>query len=106
MNSVLEVRDAQVTYSVPGGTIRAVDGVSFDIRPGETVAVVGESGCGKTTLAKAILGLEPVTQGSISALGANVTNDLKGLAKRVGIVWTRLRHRRNRRNCPGAAGPP
>ena len=74
-----------VTYSVPGVTSPVLRFVRHFSR--RTVAVVGESGCGKTTLAKAILGLEPVTRGSIEALGANVTNDLKGLAKRVGIVW-------------------
>jgi oligopeptide/dipeptide ABC transporter ATP-binding protein len=47
------------------GQVRAVDGVSFDVRPGETMGLVGESGCGKTTLGRCISGLTSVTGGSI-----------------------------------------
>ena len=47
------------------GQVRAVDGVSFAIRPGETVGLVGESGCGKTTLGRCISGLAPTTGGKI-----------------------------------------
>jgi oligopeptide/dipeptide ABC transporter ATP-binding protein len=47
------------------GQVRAVDGVTFDIRPGETVGLVGESGCGKTTLGRCISGLTPPTGGKI-----------------------------------------
>ncbi len=87
MSPVLEIRDVRVVFDVPGGTIRAVDGVSVSLQKGETLAVVGESGCGKTTLAKAILGLEPIADGEILVQGKPVTANLAGLAERVGIVW-------------------
>lgn len=47
------------------GYIKAVDGVSFDVHNGQTFGLVGESGCGKTTIAKLLLLLEPLTNGSI-----------------------------------------
>jgi len=57
------------------GVIRAVDGISFSIEPGQTLGVVGESGCGKTTTAKLVLGLEDPTGGTIRFDG----RDLQGL---------------------------
>lgn len=54
------------------GYIRAVDGVSLSIAPGESVGLVGESGCGKTTLARSILGLDPIQSGSISFAGQDL----------------------------------
>ncbi len=83
---LLKVRDAKVHFQVKktGGifpksqTLRAVDGVSFDLRAGETLGVVGESGCGKSTLARAVLQLLPEVQGSVSWLG----RDLDGMTKR------------------------
>src|SRR3989304_9816882 len=52
--------------------LKAVDDVSFDIRSGETFGLVGESGCGKTTTAKLVLGLEKPTGGDISFEGKSV----------------------------------
>ncbi len=49
----------------PGATLRAVDGVSFSLPPGRTLGLVGESGCGKTTTARLVLGLMPLTSGEI-----------------------------------------
>ena len=57
--AVLQVRELSVAYDTPAGPMRAVDGVSFDLRPGRTVGLVGESGSGKTTLALALLRLLP-----------------------------------------------
>ena len=54
---LLSVRNLQTVFPIDGGEVRAVDGVSFDVEPGQTVAIVGESGCGKTVTARSILRL-------------------------------------------------
>ena len=59
LDPVLAVRDLRVWYGSERGAVRAVDGVSFDLRPGETLGLVGESGCGKSTLGRGLLGLLP-----------------------------------------------
>jgi len=82
---LLSVADVKVQFPirVSGGlqpqykTLRAVDGISFDLKPGETLGVVGESGCGKSTLARAVLRLVPSADGTVSWIG----RDLLGLKK-------------------------
>ncbi|WP_244816233.1 murein tripeptide/oligopeptide ABC transporter ATP binding protein OppF [Caballeronia sp. Lep1P3] len=80
--TILSVRDMRVHFKVKaksrlpwaaGRTLKAVDGVSFDLRAGETLGVVGESGCGKSTLSRAILNLIPATGGEIVWMGADLT---------------------------------
>jgi len=64
-NLLLSVQDLQVYFMGDGNVARALDGVSYDVREGETVCVVGESGCGKTVSALTILGLIPQPPGKI-----------------------------------------
>ncbi len=85
--ALLEVKDASVEFNVQGGSVRALDGVSLNVYPGETVAVVGESGCGKTTLARSVLGLQSLAGGHIVLTGEEVRGTPRRLAERVGMVW-------------------
>jgi oligopeptide/dipeptide ABC transporter ATP-binding protein len=64
---LLRVRDLAIEFDTQYGTVRAVDGVSFDIYPEETVGLVGESGCGKTVTGLSLLGLIPKPPGRIAA---------------------------------------
>jgi peptide/nickel transport system ATP-binding protein len=75
--------DSSILFSKP--PVRAVDDVSFDIYEGETVGVVGESGCGKTTLGRTLLGLETATEGSVVVDGTDIT-ELGGRKRR---EWTK-----------------
>jgi oligopeptide/dipeptide ABC transporter ATP-binding protein len=92
MPALLAVRDLVKHYPIPGGAfgrraarqLRAVDGVSFDLQPGETLALVGESGCGKTTTGRMLLRLTEPTSGRIELDG----EDLLGMGR------TALRRRR------------
>jgi oligopeptide/dipeptide ABC transporter ATP-binding protein len=86
---LVEVEDLQVHFPVPrargGGVLRAVDGVSFDIRRGETLGLVGESGCGKSTTGLALLRLQESTGGRVRFDG----QDLAELGGRALRRWRR-----------------
>jgi oligopeptide/dipeptide ABC transporter ATP-binding protein len=82
MSPLLEVKDLKVHFPLPHGwlggvreSVKAVDGVSFTLAPGETLGLVGESGCGKTTLGRAIVRLVEPAAGSVWFAG----EDLAGL---------------------------
>jgi oligopeptide transport system ATP-binding protein len=80
VSALLEVRDLTKHFPVGRGVVRAVDGVSFSIEKGETLGLVGESGCGKTTTGRCILQLERPTSGSIRFEGRELTTlDQRGL---------------------------
>lgn len=83
--TLLEVRDLKIHFPIHSGvikrrtgTIKAVDGVSFDIQKGETLGLVGESGCGKTTTGWAVLQLHKPTTGEIVFNGENLTKASSG----------------------------
>ena len=68
--ALLDVRDLHVSY----GAVKAVRGISFDVRPGEIVTLIGSNGAGKSTTLAAIVGLAHTQQGSITYQGRNVAN--------------------------------
>ncbi|MBO1002331.1 ABC transporter ATP-binding protein [Pseudogracilibacillus auburnensis] len=79
MEKILEVKNLHVTFTTYGGTVKAVRGVNFDLFKGETLAIVGESGCGKSVTSNAIMRLIPtppgeITQGEIIFNGEDVTS--------------------------------
>lgn len=76
----LSVRNLSVFVQEDGGERVVVDGISFDLAPGEVLALVGESGCGKSKTAEAIMGLVPHTSGRVSADAIALGNlDLSGM---------------------------
>ena len=84
---LLSLRNVRKWYSIRKGVfgkmvyVKAVDGVSFDLERGEAISLVGESGCGKTTLGRTILGLEEPTSGKIIFDGREIANSDKKLMK-------------------------
>ncbi|MGW1407837.1 ABC transporter ATP-binding protein [Streptomyces sp. NPDC002403] len=87
---VLRVRDLSVSFHGAERTVHAVDGVSYDLAPGEVLAVVGESGCGKSVTSMAVMGLLPPT----ARVGGSITLDGQEL---VGAPEKQLRSLRGRR---------
>ncbi len=95
-NVLLSIQDLHVWFELRrfgiglAGYVRAVDGVSFDLHYGETIAIVGESGCGKSSLMKTILGINKPTQGKILFDGKSVGDkrgkDLQYYRSKVGYV--------------------
>src|SRR5450755_3756580 len=85
-NPLLRVRDLHVSFKMDEGTVRAVDGLSFDVYPGQVLGIVGESGCGKSVTMKAVLQLiEPpgrITRGEILYRPGSDTIDLTRLPPR------------------------
>jgi len=95
---LLQIRDLKVWFPIKKGLlrrtvdyVRAVDEVSLDIPQGQIVALVGESGCGKTTLGRAVLQLEPPTSGSIRIQGQELTGlsarELRPLRRKMQIAF-------------------
>jgi oligopeptide transport system ATP-binding protein len=95
---LLSVRDLHVHFKVRGEglfaahrTLKAVNGVNFDLYPGETLGIVGESGCGKSTLARALLNLIPASAGKVVWLGRDMSGatpqDWQQVRKNVQMVF-------------------
>lgn len=90
MTKILEVRDLKVHFDLGGGlfkakkVVHAVDGINFDVFEGETLGIVGESGCGKSSLARALCGLNKITAGSA------IFNGKIDLAKATGSQWNEV----------------
>jgi oligopeptide transport system ATP-binding protein len=85
--TLLSVRDLKVHFSSKGSTVRAVDGVSFDMAEGETLGLLGESGCGKTTLGRAILRLQRATSGDVLYRGRPLTGNLRPLGRHIQMIF-------------------
>ncbi len=95
-DALLSIKDLRVWFELRrfgfahAGYVRAVDGITFDLDLGSTIAIVGESGCGKSSLMKTILGLNTPTEGSVTFNGLRLTKqkgaDLRKYRSQIGFV--------------------
>jgi oligopeptide transport system ATP-binding protein len=97
-NVILDVQDLKVHFPIYGGflqrqvgAVKAVDGVSFQVHEGETLGLVGESGCGKSTTGLAVLRMLPVTSGKVVFEGVDITNhdqrQMRPIRRRIQMVY-------------------
>src|SRR5215210_107827 len=98
-DNLVEVRDLVkhfpltqgILFRKQVGAVQAVDGVSFDVRRGETLGIVGESGCGKSTTARLLMRLLDPTSGSIKFEGREIANtsgdELKALRREMQMIF-------------------
>jgi len=88
---MLEVKDLVKHFPSPAGSVKAVDGISFDIFEGETLGMVGESGCGKSTTGKVLIRLEEPSSGSARFGGRELfgipKNEMKAFRRKVQMVF-------------------
>lgn len=99
LNPLLEVKNLKKHFPIhrgflsrgPRQSVKAVDGVSFSVYPGETLGLVGESGCGKTTLGRLVMALEKPTEGEVYFEGKNIfelpSRELRALRKNIQIIF-------------------
>jgi peptide/nickel transport system ATP-binding protein len=97
MNALLQVDDLKKHFPISGGLLKssavvhAVDGVSFKVARGETLSLVGESGCGKSTVGRAILRLFEITSGQVTLDGQRIDNlpvgELRPVRRRMQVVF-------------------
>ena len=97
MPKLLEIDGLKTQFYISAGTVKAVDGITYDVNEGETVAIVGESGCGKSVSAMSILRLIPdppgkIVEGSIMFDGVDLLqlseDEMRGIrGKDIGIVF-------------------
>ena len=91
MEQVMQVTDLRKSFTTSQGIVRAVDGVSFDINAGETVALVGESGCGKSTVAMSLIRLLEPDSGTVIFNGADLSgagrDSINQIRKNIGFVF-------------------
>ncbi len=90
-NKLVVVEDLKKHFSVAGGSLKAVDGITFDIYEGETFGLVGESGCGKSTAGRTILRLYEPSGGKVNFNGQNIFelkgNDLREIRKDMQMIF-------------------
>lgn len=88
---ILKVENLAVRFDLPHGRVHAVENVSFDLRPGETLSLVGESGCGKSTTGRAIIRLLHPSEGRIEIAGEDITRagtrELRSMRRKAQMIF-------------------